>query len=50
MGPFPLEDNLGMRAALLMVLSRSQDLGGRHEDYVQPNTYPKAQAALSNVA
>ena len=49
MGPFPLEDSLGMTAAL-MVLERSQQRTGRYEEYVQPETYRKAQAALTNVA
>jgi hypothetical protein len=48
LGPFPLEDSLGMRAALA-VLVRSQDKTGRTEEYVQPDTYRKAQTFLTNM-
>ena len=37
MGPFPLSDKLGMKAALA-VLDRSQDRTGRTEEFVQPDT------------
>ena len=37
LGSFPLADSVGMKAALT-VLARSLD-PGRHEDFVQPNTY-----------
>ena len=49
MGPYPLEDALGMMAAL-MVLERSQQKTGKTEVYVQPGTYQRAQAALTNVS
>ena len=48
LGPFPLEDSLGMQAALA-VLVRSQDKTGRTEEYVQPDTYRKAQTFLTNM-
>lgn len=48
MGPFPLQDDLGMRAALA-VLDRSQDATGITEKYVQPSTYRKSQACITNV-
>lgn len=48
MGPFPLEDSVGMRAALA-VLDRSQDTSGKYGKYVQPNTYRKAQTVITNV-
>jgi len=47
MGPFPLKDSVGMKAALC-VLDRSQDTG-RYEAKVQPNTYRKVQSAISNI-
>lgn len=47
MGPFPLEDSIGMKAAILL-LRRSLDKG-RYEAYVQPDTFRKAQATLTNV-
>lgn len=49
LGPFPVEDSLGMRAALALV-DRSQDRTGRHETYVQPDTYRKAQTYITNVS
>ena len=48
MGPFPLTDSFGMRAALAL-LDRSQDKEGKYTKYVQPNTYQKAQTAIHNV-
>ena len=48
MGPFPLSDKLGMKAALA-VLDRLQDRTGRTEEFVQPDTYRKAQTFLTNI-
>jgi hypothetical protein len=47
MGSFPLSDDFGMRAALL-VLDRSLD-AGRYSDYVQWETFRKARLAVMNV-
>ena len=49
LGPFPLEDSLGTRAALSLV-DRSQDKTGRHETYLQPDTHRKAQTYITNVS
>ena len=46
MGPFPLRDCTGMVASLL-ILDRSNDKG-RTEKHVQPTTFRKTQAALTN--
>ena len=48
LGSFPLADSVGMKAALT-VLARSLD-PGRHEDFVQPNTYRKAQSVITNIS
>ena len=48
MGPFPVKDVQGMGAAI-MVLKRSQQTSGKYEKYVQPGTYRRTQAALTNV-
>ena len=48
LGPFPLSDDLGMRAALA-VLDRSQDQTGINETFVQPDTYRKAQTFITNI-
>ena len=47
--PLPVQDSLGMRAALALV-DRSQDRTGRHETHVQPDTYRKAQTYITNVS
>ena len=49
MGPFPIRDTFGLKAAL-GVLDRSQDKTGKHEEFVQPNTYRKSQATFSNIS
>ena len=49
MGPFELGDTLGILAAIA-VLDRSQDTSGKHETYVQPNTYRKVQTSMGNLA
>ena len=49
LGPFPLEDSVGMRVALSLV-DRSQDKTGRHETHVQPDTHRKAQTYITNVS
>ena len=46
MGPFPLEDVLGMKAALVL-LDRTLDVG-RYEPRVQHNTFRKAGTAQAN--
>jgi hypothetical protein len=47
MGPFPLDDTLGMKATLV-VLDRSLDQG-RYSDYVQWATFRKARSAVTKV-
>ena len=47
MGPFPLEDSFGMRAAIA-VLRRSLDKG-RYEEHVQPRTFRKPVTYITNV-
>ena len=47
MGPFPTRDVQGMRYAVAM-LDRSNDKG-TYESRVQPETYRKQQAALTNI-
>ena len=47
LGPFPLEDVQGMKAALA-VLDKSQDRG-KYEDHVQPSTYRKMQSAFTKI-
>jgi hypothetical protein len=47
MGPFPLEDMFGMKAALV-VLDLSLDRG-RYSDYVQWATFHKARSSITNV-
>ena len=48
MGPFPLKDTLGMKAAVAMLM-RSQEATGRHEKYVQPKTFGRARTAIANI-
>jgi hypothetical protein len=48
MGPFPLRDDFGMMAALV-VFDRSLD-PGRYADYVQWETFRKARSAMTNIA
>jgi hypothetical protein len=48
MGPFPLSDEFGMKAAML-VLDRSLD-PGKYADYVQWETFRKARSAVTNVS
>jgi hypothetical protein len=48
MGTFPLSDNFGMKAALV-VLDRSLD-SGRYSDYVQWETFRKARSAITNIS
>jgi hypothetical protein len=47
MGPFPLSDDFGMKAALV-VLDRSLD-PGRYSDHVQWETFRKARSAITNI-
>ena len=47
MGPFPLEDSLGMLPAVA-VLRRSMD-AGMYEARVQPNTFRKMATAITNI-
>lgn len=49
MALFPFKDAFDMKAALA-VLDHSQDKTGKHESYLQPNTYRKIQSAISNIA
>jgi hypothetical protein len=46
MGPFPLEDTFGMKAAL-DVLERSLD-PGKHAEFVQWDTFRKARSSITN--
>jgi hypothetical protein len=48
MGPFPLSDDFGMKAAML-VLDRSLD-PGKYADYVQWETFRKARSAVINIS
>jgi hypothetical protein len=48
MGPFPVEDSLGVQAALA-VLHWSQDKTGKYETCVQSNTHRQAQSTFSNI-
>jgi hypothetical protein len=48
MGPFPLSDDAGMKAAMV-VLDRSLD-PGKYSDYVQWETFRKARSAITNVS
>jgi hypothetical protein len=47
-GPFPLSDEVGMKAAIV-VLDRSLD-PGKYSDYVQWETFRKARSAITNVS
>ena len=47
MGPFPLKDVCGAKAALA-VLGRSRDKG-KYEAEVQPDTYRQAQSCITNI-
>jgi hypothetical protein len=49
MGPFPLADSSGMKAALA-VLHRSQCTTRKYETHVQPNAHRKVQVTISNVS
>jgi hypothetical protein len=48
MGPFPLSDDAGIKAAMV-VLDRSLD-PGKYYDYVQWETFRKARSAITNVS
>jgi hypothetical protein len=48
MGPFPLEDSLGMRIAVA-VLDRSLD-PGTYDDFVQWETFRRTRSAVTNIA
>lgn len=48
MGPFPLEDTLGMLAAVAVM--RKSLKKGRYEDFVQPATFRKMQTVISNIS
>jgi hypothetical protein len=48
MGPFPLNDDFGMKAALV-VLDRSLD-AGRYSDYIQWETFLEARSAITNIS
>jgi hypothetical protein len=48
MGPFPLEDTSGMKAALA-VLDRSLDKG-KHAEFVQWDTFRKARSVVTNIS
>ncbi len=47
MGPFPLEDGCGMKAAIAM-LDRSLD-PGRYADQVQYGTFRKVRSTITNI-
>jgi hypothetical protein len=47
MGPFPLRDECGMKAAIAM-LDRSLD-PGRYSDQVQHGTFRKVQSTITNI-
>jgi hypothetical protein len=47
MGPFPLDDECGMKAAIAM-LDRSLD-SGRHADHVQYGTFRKVRSTITNI-
>jgi hypothetical protein len=49
MGPFPLEDSLGMRIAVA-VLDRSLDLGTYDNFVVQWETFRRTRSAVTNIA
>lgn len=48
MGPFPLEDVQGIKAAIL-VLRRSRD-PGKYEEFVQPATYRGIATVITNIS
>jgi hypothetical protein len=47
MGPFPLQDDFGMQAAIA-ILDRSMD-PGKHAEFVQWETFRKARSCITNV-
>jgi hypothetical protein len=49
MGPWPLEDSVGMKAAIA-VLDRSLDKGGVYDDNVQWDTLRKQMSTVTNIS